>query len=185
MEDKEPKLKPVKHIVKPVTFVVGNYNYHSHDNFKEMMLLKAMRVTSDPKALLQLTGMKKVADLSRTFDKISNRREYNSALRRLGMDFDWVAKGLKNEADTAEKSADRIKALQIILKSLGMDQFEDIPSDTGSWEDMLLRAAENKDQPIVALPEEQEYEVVVPEVPEAMRAMREKENERGRSIYEG
>lgn len=182
MEKEEPKLKPVAHIVKPVTFVVGNYNYYGHDNLKELMLLKAMRVTSDPKMLLKMTGMRKFADLSRTWDKISNRKEYNSALRRLGMDFDWIAKGLKVEAEGADKSADRIKALQIILKSLGMDKYEDVPTDTGSWEDMLLKASATSDA--VALPEPEEYEVIQPKIPEAMKEMREKENKQGKSMYE-
>ena len=129
--------------------------------------------------------MKKFAELTRTWDKISNRKEYNKALQKLGMDFHWIAKGLKEEAEGADKSADRIKALQIILKSLGMDQYEDIPSDTGSWEDMILKASESTTENLT-LPaaEAEEYEVVQPKIPEAMKEMRDRENKQGKSIYE-
>lgn len=186
--NEEPNLKKPNHInvVKPVTFISGRYNYyHGRDTLKELMLLKAMRVTSDPKILMQMTGMKKLADLSRTWDKISNRKEYNSALRTLGMDFNWIAKGLKIEAETADKSGDRIKAYQIILKSLGMEKYEDVPTDNGSWEDMVLKASETKDPALLAPPsEEEEYEVVRPETPEAMREMRAREDSQGKSMYE-
>lgn len=171
--------------LKPVTFISGKYNYHGHDNLKELMLLKAMRVTSDPKVLMQMTGIKKFADLSRTFDKISNRKEYNKALDKLGMDFTWIAKGLKVEAETGEKSGDRIKAFQIILKSLGMEKYEDVPLESGSWEDLLVKAAEKKDDTLsIESNIIEEYEVVVPQIPESAKKIREKEDKQGKSMYE-
>ena len=184
-EEKKPIHVKVTIKPKPVTFISGKYNYyHGHDTFKELSLLKAMRITSDPKVLMQMTGIKKMADLTRTIDKISSRKEYNHALRSLGMDFDWIAKGFKKEAEFGEKSGDRIKALQIILKSLGMDKYEDLPTDTGTWEDMVLKASEKKENLLEAPKEVEVYEVNVPETPEAMKEMREKENRQGQSIYE-
>jgi hypothetical protein len=172
--------------VKPVTFISGKYNYfHKHDSFKELKLLQAMRMTSDPKVLMQMTGIKKLADLSRTWDKISSRKEYNKALQELGMDFNWIAKGLKTEAISGEKSADRIKALQIILKSVGLDKYEDVPADNGSWEDMILKASESRDNPIqLGSSETTEYEVIQPVIPESAKTMREKEDKQGKSMYE-
>lgn len=124
-----------------------------------------------------------MADVSRTFDKIANRKEYYSALKRLGMDFGWIAQGLKVEAETAEKSADRIKALQIVLKSLGMDKYEDVQADTGSWEDMILKSAEKEDKQIEE-PIDVEYEVATPEMPEFLRIQKEEENKVGKNLYE-
>lgn len=181
MNNEQPKLKPV-------TFISGKYNfYHGHDNFKEMMLLKAMRMTSDPKILMKMTGLKSIADISRTFDKISMRKEYHRALNKHGMSFEWIARGLKADADNADKAADRIKAFQIILKSLGMDTYEDIPSDTGGWEDMVLKASEESRSSLPSPssdPIDIEYDVVQPKIPKDMENMREKENKQGKSIYE-
>jgi len=176
---KEQKNKPL-----PVTFISGKYGYYQKNTFQEQLLLKAMRVTSDPQKLRKMIGAKTVADVARVYDKISSRKEYNSALQKLGMDFDWIAKGLKVEAETAEKSADRIKALQIVLKSLGMDAYEDVPMDTGSWEDLILKASETKPEQIEA-PDiiDADYEVVQPKIPEAMRKMREREDKQGKDLY--
>src|ERR1035437_10116973 len=116
---KEPPVVKVSYRAKPVTFISGKYDFHKKDTMREFLLLKALKVTNDPKILRNMIGAKSVADVARTFDKLAIRKEYYSALQDLGMDFNWVAKGLKVQADTAEKSADRIKALQIVLKSLG------------------------------------------------------------------
>ena len=180
------KPKPLN--VKPVTFITGQYgDYYGHNNFKELMLLKALRVTSDPKVLMQMTGIKRFTELTRTFDKISNRKEYNSALQELGMDFKWVAKGLKTEAETGDKSADRIKAFQIILKSLGLDKYEEVQGDSSDWESLILKASEStikNDSPALSAPAPRQYDVNVPEIPESMKKMREKEDKRGKEFYE-
>lgn len=170
--------------LKPVTFITGKYNYYGKDRLKEFLLLKALRVTNDPKLLKQMIGAKTFADVSRTFDKIANRKEYYSSLKKLGMDFTWIAKGLKTEAETAEKSADRIKSYQIILKSLGMDKYEDVEADTGSWEDLILKSGDkdNKqiDQPVIDV----EYEVIHPNMPDALKRQKEEEGDVGRNLYE-
>lgn len=190
--------------LKPVSFISGKNNYFGKDKLKEMMLLRAMRVTSDPKAIMKMAGMKKYAELSRTFDKLSMRKEYNQALKKLGMDFEWIAKGLKQEADSAEKAADRIKAFQIILKSLGMDNYVEIEEDKGTWEDAILKSTETEsikasisDDSIAIkggiishdeLPDEEEefeeYEVKRPNVPDSEKELRDRENRTGNSLYD-
>jgi len=171
--------------LKPVSFITGKYNYYGRDRLKEFLLLKALRVTNDPKLLQKMIGAKTIADVSRTFDKIANRKEYYSSLKKLGMDFTWIAKGLKVEAETAEKSADRIKALQIVLKSLGMDKYEDVEVDTGSWEDMILKSSEKENKQIeTPVTMDAEYEVVRPTMPEQLRKQKEEEGEIGRNLYE-
>lgn len=175
MEENKQTRKP-----KPVTFIAGKYGYYKHDTMKELMLLKAMRITNDPKKLRDMIGAKTIADVSRTFDKLSMRKEWYASLRDLNMDFKWLATGLKQEADSAEKSADRIKAMQIILKSLGMDAYEDTVVDTGTWEDLLLKASSKEIEDEVP---DEEYEVTVPQVPESAK-LKQEENQRGKSIYE-
>jgi len=169
--------------LKPVSFITGKYNYYGKDRLKEFLLLKALRVTNDPKLLRDMIGAKTIADVSRTFDKIANRKEYYSSLKKLGMDFTWIAKGLKVEAETAEKSADRIKALQIVLKSLGMDKYEDVQADTGSWEDLILKSAD-KTKEIEAPIQDAEYEVARPVMPESLKKQKEDEGTAGRNLYE-
>lgn len=176
MEDDKNKIKKLK----PVTFISGRYGYYKHDTMKELLLLKALRVTNDPRKLQKMIGAKTVADVSRTFDKLAMRKEYYSALKDLNMDFKWIATGLKQEADSAEKSADRIKAYQIILKSLGMDVYEDTVVNEGNWEDLLMKASAAEIQDEI---EDADYEVITPEIPESARKIR-IENEEGRSIYE-
>lgn len=175
--------------LKPVSFIAGKYNYYGRDRMKEFLLLKALRVTSDPKVLRQMIGAKTVADVARTFDKIASRKEYYSALKNLGMDFNWIAKGLKVEAETADKSADRIKALQIILKSLGMDKYEDIEGDKGTWEDFILKASEKEPSntltaPATVIDTEEEYDVVEPKMPDSLRKQKDDEISSGRNLYE-
>ena len=167
----------------PVTFISGKYSYYQKSTFQEHLLLKALRITSDPNKIKQMIGVKKVADVARIYDKLSSRKEYSSALNKLGMSFEWIAKGLKLEAETAEKSADRIKALQIVLKSTGMDTYEDIPESSGSWEDLLLKSGELNE---VNSEEEdnKDYHVNVPVIPESAQKIREKENEQGKRLYE-
>lgn len=175
--------KPNKKLL-PVTFISGRYGYYQKNTFQEHLLLKALRITSDPQKIKQMIGARTVAEVARVYDKISSRKEYNKALQKLGMDFDWLAKGLKVEAETAEKSADRIKALQIVLKSLGMDAYEDTPQGGGSWEDLILKASEAKPEQIAApVVIDADYEVVRPETPEHMKKMRDKEDEQGGNLY--
>lgn len=99
------------------------------------------------------------------------------------MDFTWIAKGLKVEAETAEKSADRIKALQIVLKSLGMDKYEDVQADTGSWEDLILKSSD-KAKEIEAPIQDVEYAVTVPVMPDSLKKQKEDEGVIGRNLYE-
>ena len=179
----ETKNNQVKKLM-PVTFISGKYNYYNKSTLQETLLLKALRITSDPKKLREMIGAKTVAEVARVYDKLSSRKEYNTALRSLGMDFNWIATGLKKEAEGASKSGDRIKAFQIILKSLGMDAYEDVPVDSGSWEDLILKANDKKDDLILTGEVMEDYKVKQPEVPEAMKKMRERENKQGRSIYE-
>ena len=172
--------------LKPVVFIKGQYAYNARDDVKQLMLLKAMRITQDPKKLKEMIGVRTVAEVYRTLDKMSMRKEYHTALARYGVTFDYIVSNIKNEIDTAEKSSERLTALNMLLKSVGLDKYEDSENKTESWEDILLKMKEEKEQKddnTVPL-EEKEYEVNLPAVPESIRMAKELERKEGRSLYE-
>jgi transposase len=172
--------------LKPVVFVQGRYSYNAQNTTQQIMLLKALKVTQDPKKLRELIGVKTVADVYRTLDKIAMRKEYHAALAKNGITFDYVVQGLKTEADTAEKSSDRLTALNIILKSIGLDKYEETAIGGGGWEEALLKIKEEtkeregEDADIKTI----EYEVVEPKEPEEIRLRKQKENNEAKGLYE-
>lgn len=172
--------------LKPIVTNNGKYRFNAPQKSEQIILLKALQVTQDPKKLRQLMGVKTVADVYRTLDKMSIRKEYHEALSRAGFDLDKVVKGIADIAEGAEKDDTRLKAYQTILKSIGLDKYDsnDTPSG-GTWEEELLKSVEaTKD---MALPAaiEADYEVAPVEVPDKMKKLREEEDELTKSIYGG
>ena len=118
------------------------------------------------------------------------RKEYHEALARSGISFDFIVGGLKDEASSAEKSADRIKALTVLLKSLGLDKYDNDSASGGSWEEELVKSIEKDKAKELGAPKEEtevvdgEYEVVIPQMPESARKMREEEDALSKGIYD-
>jgi len=168
--------------LKPVVFVQGKYSYNVQNTTQQIMLLNALKVTKDPNKLRDLIGVKTVADVYRTLDKIAMRKEYQTALGKHGMTFDYIVKNIKSEIDNAEKSSDRLSALNMILKSTGLDKYEDSTIGGGSWEDILLKI--NDEQKELPAGEMKEYDVDVPEMPEHIRLAKEKSNKESKQIYD-
>lgn len=171
-------------ILKPVIFVQGRYAYNHQNTTQQIMLLKALRVTQDPKKLRELIGVRTVADVYRTLDKIAMRKEYHGALAKLGITFDYVVGNIKKEIDTAEKSSDRLAGLNMILKSIGLDKYEETAIGGGSWEEALLKLAENNRESQILPIEIKEYEVIEPKMPEELRLAKEKANKKAKGLYE-
>jgi len=173
----QKKLKPV----------VTNSTKHRHNapqTAEQVILLKAMQVTQDPKKLKQMMGVRTVAEVYRTLDKMAIRKEYHEALARVGFTPDKVVQGIYDIATTAEKDDTRLKAYQAIMKSLGLDKYDsnDMPSG-GTWEEELLKSIEKtRENPELAAPAE-DYEVIIPEVPERVKKLREAEEEMTKSVY--
>ena len=169
--------------LKPVVFVQGNYAYNGQNTAQQIMLLKAMRITQDPKKLRELIGVKTVADVYRTLDKIAMRKEYHAALAKAGVTFEYVVGGIKDVVDNAEKDSDRLNGLSILLKSIGLDKYEETAIGGGGWEEALLKINsmdENKDKGIKVA----EYKIVEPKMPEHIRIAKEKSNAEARGLYE-
>jgi len=168
--------------LKPVVFVQGKYAYNNQNTTQQIMLLKALQVTQDPKKLKELIGVKTVAEVYRTLDKMAMRKEYHSSLAKNGITFDYVVKGIKTEIDTADKASDRLAGLNMILKSIGLDKYEESSVAGGTWEETLLKIKAEKEQQGEQI-KLVEYEVDVPEMPEHIRIAKEKANKEAGQIY--
>lgn len=169
----------------------SRYKRAAPEKAEQVILLKALQVTQDPKKLRQMMGVRSVVDVYRTLDKLSIRKEYHEALGRAGLTLDSVVGGIRDIAMAGEKDADRLKAWQTILKSLGLEKYEASDSPTGgTWEEELLKSLE-KEKEKMALPAgvpveapSEEYVVSVPEVPDSIKKLRQEEEELTKSIYE-
>lgn len=178
----EPIKTEVPRKLKPVVFVQGKYSYNAQNNAQQIMLLKALKVTQDPRKLKELIGVKTVAEVYRTLDKIAIRKEYHKALANKGISFDYIVGNIKEEIDHAEKASDKLKGLNMLLKSLGMDKYDETAVSTGGWEDALLSLKgkdEEEDKTKII-----DYEVVEPDMPEELRLKKEKANEAAKGLYE-
>lgn len=178
-------MKEIK--LKPVTFEKGQYiNYYRQNDLQQKKLLKAIVVSDDPKQWRRMIGVKTMAEVYRTLDKLAIRKEYHEALSRQGIDFDIIIAGIKDISMNAEKDDTRLKGYQTLLKSLGVDRYEDVKEGSKDWEKLILEAAdENR-----ALPEgdrkviNTEYEVVQPEIPEDIKEIRKIDKELAKDLYE-
>ena len=173
--------------LKPVVFVQGKYAYNSQNNAQQIMLLKALRVTQDPKKLRDIIGVRTIAEVYRTLDKIAMRKEYHASLAKNGISFDYIVSGIKDEIDNATKSSDRLAGLKMILQSIGMDKYDETSLGTGGWEDVLKEIREKKEESggdregnekII------EYKVKEPEMPEHIRIAREKSMKESSELYD-
>lgn len=145
------------------------------------MLVNALKLTKDPKKLKELIGVKTVAEVYRTLDKLAMRKEYHAALSRSGMSFDYVVENLKNLIDNGFKDSDKIKALGMLMKSIGMDKYEDQSIAGGNWEDVILKEAAKEEEGVKI---GEKYEVSIPKTPDALLKIKAKEKEVGKSLYE-
>lgn len=176
-----------KKTLKPVVFVQGRYAYTHQNTTQQIMLLKALRITQDPNKLRKLIGVQKVADVYRTLDKIAMRKEYHKALTKCGLSFDYVVENVKKEIDSPlGKASDKLKALGMLLKSLGMDKYEETAIGGGGWEEALLAIKQNESDEDRARVKAEvvDYEVITPEMPEELRVAKDKANEEAKGLYD-
>lgn len=181
MNDTEPRVPEKK--LKPVILPdAGKGDHYAQNTTQQAMLLKAMQVTSDPQKLKEMIGVRTVAEVYRTLDKLAIRKEFHQALDRAGISFDFIVNGIKDVASTAEKPADRLKAFQILLQTLGLDKYEQESSQGGgSWEDLLLGAASKEEEKAALAPAE--YDVKLPVIPESIREKQEREKKASEAFY--
>lgn len=172
----------------------GMRDFFRPNLFQQNLLLKAMTITTDPKKLRQMAGLKSVADVYRTLDKLAMRKEYHEALAINGVDFNFIVGGLKDIAVNSFKDGDRLKAYKTLLQSLGMDKYEEQADSGKNWEELLIEAAEEDRKKSgvnqLASGEEykdeynEDYEVNQPAIPESELRKIEEEKVIGDSLYE-
>ena len=176
--------------LKPVVFVQGQKRFYAQNSYAQNLLLKAMsKGVTDPNELKKMAGLKATADVFRTLDKMSIRREYHEALHRNGVDLDYIVDGLKNLADCADKDATRLASFNILLKSLGLEKYEKEENSGKSWEDAVI-AAVVKEEEVKQIGdgkiidgETVEYEVNRPDIPESEKKQREDEAAMAKMLY--
>ena len=178
MEEKKTKLRP---IVYTSSYFKSGYQ----NTTQQMFLLKALQVTQDPKKLKEMIGVKSVAEVYRTLDKLAMRKEYHEALSRNGISFDYIVSGIKQIADGGFKDQDKLKAFQTLLKSVGMEKYDEASvASTGTWEEALLKKIEEEKKVPLELDKLPVYEVTLPVVPESVKKSQTEEEEMTSSIYE-
>jgi len=160
---------------------------------QQNLLLGAMMVTDDINEIMKMTGVIRKAEVYRTLDKLSIRKDYHQALADNNLSIDYIVKGLK---DIADKSSDatRLKALQTILKSLGLDSYQGVEGTGSSWEETILKLSEKKEKEIVdgeIVGDEDDdemagklYEVNAPEKPAEEEMKSEEERNLMEMLYE-
>lgn len=174
----------MKHL-KPVVFVQWEYWRHSQNNFQQMLLLKALKVTQDPKELKQMIWVKTVAEVYRTLDKLALRKEYHKVLAEQDMTFDKIVWGIKEIATWQFVKDDvKLKAWLAVLKSLGMDKYEESTTGGGSWEDLLLDKADKEPEKLMSPENVPDYEVIQPVMPESLRKKKDEELADAKRLYE-
>jgi hypothetical protein len=182
MEPEKPKIR-----LRPVVYSTSTIKKGTPNTTQQIFLLKALQITSDPKKLREMIGVHSVAEVYRTLDKIAMRKEYHEALSRSGISFDYVVRGIKGIADTSEKDDVRLKAFQTILKSVGMEKYEDSAvASSGTWEEALLKKIEEEKKDVEPLEKFvlPTYDVTRPELPESAKRAQEEEAEMTSSIYD-
>lgn len=163
-------------------FVQGERSFYRKNEFAQTILLKALSEgITDIEEMKKMTGMTKAADVYRTLDKLSIRQEYHEALARQGITFDEVLSQIR---DIALHSSDknRLAALGMILKSLGLDKYEKVEDGGKGWEDVISNLSENKEKGAIE-GEILEYEVSTPEMPEDEAKKRREEKELTGDVY--
>ena len=173
--------------LKPIVYTNHILKRHAPNKTQQLFLLKALQVTQDPQKLKEMIGVKTVADVFRTLDKIAIRKDYHSALEKNGISLDFIVAGIKDIATGAMKDQDRLNAFKTLLKSIGLDDYNtESGSAQGTWEEVLLKKIEENDK----TPEGEEtvieeYVVVEPPMPDSVKKAQEADQELSTiSIYD-
>lgn len=174
--------------LKPVVFVQGDRNFYRENKYGQNLLIKAMSEgITDVNELKKAAGLKTVAEVYRTLDKISIRKEYHEMLVKNGLDLDTITRGIQAITENvAEKTSDRLKGYNMILKSLGLDKYEKDEDGGKNWEELIMEASEKKEknEETKLLDEGADYEVITPQTPDAEKKRQADEKEVGKQLYE-
>lgn len=172
---------------KPVVFIQGANSFSRQNTYVQNLLLKALSEgVTDPKELKEAAGLSKIADVYRSLDKLSIRKEYHNALVSNGVDLDFIVGGFKELAECGNDKI-RLGSLNSLLKSIGLDKYEKQEESGKSWEEEILKVADEQanviEGEIVEEDEIKDYEIDRPDTP-ALELKRQNEEKRlGRELY--
>lgn len=173
--------------LRPAVFISGSYNYNRVNPAQENLLLKAMGKSDDPKMWKKMAGINSMANLWKTLDKLSIRKEYHKALVRNGVDLDTIVAGIADIAKNGSNDNVKLKAFTTFLKSVGMDEYKESEDQLGkNWEDSLrdIIESEDKDDIKKELSTVEEYEVTQPTIPDEEIKRMDEEKVVGDNLYE-
>jgi hypothetical protein len=175
--------------LKPVVLITSKNSWYAPNTYAQNIILQAMnKGVTDPKKLKEIAGLRSIAEVYRTLDKMSIRKEYHKALTRQGISLDYIVSGIKGIAESSKSDAVRLKSFQALLRSLGVDKYEEGSEASKGWEEVLKEkveeerkqiSSERSDKPVV-----DEYIVDVPEQPEEEKAKDKEEEFLANKLYE-
>jgi hypothetical protein len=170
--------------LKPVIFIQGDRQFYRENKYAQTLLLRAMSEgVTNPKELRKIAGLRTVADVYRTLDKLAIRKEYHEALARQGITMDEIVDEIRNISKNSSSDAIRLKGWQTILRSIGLDRYEKQEDAGKSWEEAIMEKIDSGTPMVEG--EFEEYEVITPPVPESAQKETDKEKNIGKGLYEG
>jgi len=171
--------------LKPVIFEEGRQlPRYSHNTHMQTILLKALSEgVTDVNELRKISGAKTAADVFRTLDKLALRREYQTALATNGITLDSIA-GKINDLITNGSDKIKLGALQVLMKSLGLDKYEKEEDSGKSWEETILELSDKESSPKLMLENKtSDYNVIQPPVPDSVKKRQEDEKQLAKELY--
>lgn len=151
--------------------------------YAENLLLKALSDgVTNPRELQKLAGMRRVADVYTTLDRLSLRKGFHAALSKAGISMDYLVSRLKKISDNEDDEIS-LKAISTILKSLGLEKFEEVQQSGAAWEDAILSASSKNQVLETQKDPEGLYEVKRPEVTQEVLDKRQNEIDEAHELY--
>ena len=177
--------------LKPIIFIQGDKEFYRENNFAQNIILKGLSDgVTNINELRKMAGLRCAADVFRTLDKLTIRKEYHEALGANGIDLNYITRGIKNIAEKADKDAVKLKAFQMLLRSLGLERYEADDETGKNWEETIISAFDDgdgkiKEEDAPKLEEiEADYAVVVPKIPESVKKRQVAEKKLAKELYE-
>ena len=131
--------------LKPIIFTESENKHFQDDSYVQALILKAISTgITDINELKKIAGASKAAEVYRSLNKLSIRKEYHDALIRNGIDLDFIVGKLKKVVEEAGSDNTKLAALQTFMKSLGLEKYEVTEEGGKGWEELLVDAREGK-----------------------------------------
>ena len=166
--------------LKPIVFIEGEKMKYRQNTHMQTLLIKALSEgVTDVKELKQIVGANTAAEVYQTLDKLALRREYHKALAEGGVTMDKIIGNMKRIAFESDSDATQLKAMQTILRSVGLEKYEKEEDAGKNWEETIVKLSEEKKLEDA----QQAYEVDQPTIPESVKARREEEKKLSQDLY--